>query len=204
MEHKLTFKNGSVDITTCEVWWDNNPLRTPTDGQEVLREEGENFSISLIKKGYKSKIAFETNSFDQNAVISADLEKITEEKYIYVTPFIHACQYYKWGKPSEPVSWQKVDENTIEVVPNLNYIGRGKVRFCFQILVDSSSKLTTETTGGVKTYLTSYNHFREFLVTLDETEEYPKVLGEILLSNKEGKTFRIILVSKLTDFAQYL
>ena len=201
MEHKLIFKSGNVDISTCKVWWDNNPLQTPIDGQEVLRDEGERFSISLVKDGYKSKIAFETNSLDQDAVISADLEKIREEEYIYVTPFIHACQSYKMGKPSEPVLWQKVDENTIEVVPNLNYIGRGKVSYCFQILVDSSSKLTTKTTNGVKVYLTNYNHFREFNIKLDEAEEYPKVLGEVLLSNEEGKTFHIILVSKLTDFA---
>lgn len=201
MEHKLTFKNGNVDIATCKVWWDNNPLQTPTDGQEVLRDEGERFSIALVKDGYKSKIAFETNSLDQDAVISADLEKITEENYIYVTPFIHACQSYKWGKPSEPVLWQKVDENKIEIVPNINYIGRGKVKFDVRVLMDSSSKVKEQPTDGVKVYLTNYNHFREFSITLEEAETYPDVLGTIVLTNEEGKTFVIYLVSKLSNLA---
>lgn len=203
MEHKIVFQNGNVNIADCKVWWDTNPLPRLKDKEEILRDEGDSFSISLVKDGYKSKIGLDTNNFNNDTTIVADLEEITDKEYIFVTPFIHACQNYKMGKPSTEVLWQKVDENKIEIVPNINYIGRGKVKFDVRVLIDSSSKVKEQPTDGVKVYLTNYNHFREFSITLEEAEIYPDILGTVVLTNEEGKTFIVYLVNKLSGPAEY-
>lgn len=198
MEHKLIFKDGNVTTKSCKFWWDDNPLPTIKNGDVIEREEGERFSITVVKDGYKSKILLDTFNLERSELLVTKLEKITESKYIYVTPYIHARQLYKLFNPSSPVRWKKISDNVIEVVPSDNWIKKGVSSKRFEILFDSSSRVAMSLTKGIKQYLTNYNHFREFILDTD-LEPVDNVYGTITITNQDKKQFIIKVVSKLSE-----
>lgn len=194
----LIFRNGNVLIDRCNLYWDTNPLYTIQDGNIIKRGEGESIRITAIKEGYKSAILLDTNSLDSNKNIFSNLERLNESKYIYVTPYAHACQYYQYFKPSTPTRWQRVTDSEIEVIPSDNWITKYMSARCFKILIDSSSNVTVRTTKGIKQSLTNFNCFREFTI---DTDLQPKGIsyGTITITNKDNKKFVIRVVSQFSE-----
>lgn len=195
---KLFFRDGNVPVRKCRIWWDDNPLATVKNGDIIERGEGERFDLTVIKDGYKSKILFETAKLNKSAILTTDLEPIVYKKYIFVTPYLHSRQLYTYGKSSTPVKWQQISETEIEVVPSNNYITEKRNSRRFEILFDSSSKVSMSLTKGIKQYLTNYTHKREFILS-EDIEPENGVFGTITITNKEKCVFTIKVVEQLSE-----